>query len=88
MLMGEAGEVMPLTEEDGQYSVKFCRDESFKNTVKHEASGQLISMPPDQSDQGQWSPSEGLKARLETVIKGLLGAKSKDVHIDSYRVCW
>ena len=78
---------MPLTEEDDHYTVKFCRDESFKNTSKHEASGQSFSMPPDEPDQAQRSPNEGLKARLDTV-KGILGAKSKDIQLDSYRVCW
>lgn len=79
---------MPLTEEGGQYAVKFCLDESFKNTCKHEASGQLFSMPPDEPDQAQRSPTEGLKARLEMSIKGLIGEKAKIMRVDTYRICW
>jgi sarcosine oxidase / L-pipecolate oxidase len=79
---------MPPTEVDGKYVLKFCRDETFKNTCKHEASGQLISMPPDQPDQAQRSPSEGLKARLDVVTRGLLGERSKNIRFNTYRVCW
>lgn len=85
------GEVMPLTApltEKEPYTVKFCRDESYKNTCKHDASGQSFSMPPAQPDQAQWSPNGGLKARLETVKRGILGENAKDVQIDEYRICW
>jgi sarcosine oxidase / L-pipecolate oxidase len=83
MLKHNAGEVMPLTEEKlGEYTVKFCRDESYRNTCKHEASGQSFSMPPDEPDQAQRAPSEGLKAMLEVVKKGILGEKAKDTQLD------
>lgn len=89
MLNVLTGEVMPLqAEQEGEYTVKFCRDESFKNVVTHENSGLSFSMPPDEPDHGQWKASPGLRARLDTVMKGLLGEKAKDVHIDTYRVCW
>ena len=91
MLKSLAGEVMPLTSplaEDEPYTVKFCRDESYKNTCKHEASGQFFSMPPAEPDQAQRCPNEGLKARLEIVKRGILGEKAKDVHINEYRICW
>jgi len=79
---------MPLTQEDGQYAVKFCLDMSFKNTCKHEASGQLISMPPDEPDQAQRSPTEWLKAQLGKTITGLIGEKAKNISVDTYRICW
>lgn len=81
---------MPLqAEKDGEHTVKFCRDESFKNTLHHEASGQAFSTPPNEIDQDQWNASTGLRARLETVMKGILGEeRAKRVNIDTYRVCW
>jgi len=82
---------MPLTaplEENEAYTVKFCRDESFKNTCHHVASNQNISMPPSEPGEAQRSPSAGLKARLDTVKRGILGPKAHDLVIDDYRVCW
>ncbi|KUJ09367.1 sarcosine oxidase-like protein [Mollisia scopiformis] len=85
------GEIMPLTpplEANEPYTVKFCRDESYKNTCHHPASCQSFSMPPDESDEAQRSPSTGLKARLDIVRKGILGPKADKVVIDECRVCW
>lgn len=78
----------PLTSPD-PYTIKFCSDESFKNTCKHEASGQFFSIPPDTRDQDQRTPTQGLIDRLETVKRGILGVEAADkVKIDEYRVCW
>ncbi|RYN18317.1 hypothetical protein AA0112_g11601 [Alternaria arborescens] len=85
------GEVMPLTaplSENDPYTVKFCRDEAYKNTIKHEASGQEFSSPPNEPDQAQRQPNEGLKKRLELVKDGILGEPGKKVKFDEYRVCW
>jgi sarcosine oxidase/L-pipecolate oxidase len=82
---------MPLTapiKANEPYTVKFCRDESYKNTCYHAASGQTFSTPPNEPGEAQRSPDAGLKARLEIVKKGILGPKAADVAIDEYRVCW
>lgn len=82
---------MPLTaplEENEPYTVKFCRDESYKNTCLHPASGQSFSTPPDEAGEAQRSPSAGLKAKLEIVKKGILGPKHEETAIHEYRVCW
>ena len=76
----------PLSDQD-PYTVKFCRDEAYKNTVKHEALGQFSS-PPNEPGQAQRQPSEALKQRLELVKNGLLGEPGKNVNFDEYRVCW
>ncbi|KAI4647189.1 uncharacterized protein J4E79_010340 [Alternaria viburni] len=70
------------------YTVKFCRDEAYKNTVKHEASGQEFSSPPNEPGQAQRQPNEALKQRLELVKNGILGEPGKNVKFDEYRVCW
>ncbi|KAH8810703.1 sarcosine oxidase-like protein [Xylogone sp. PMI_703] len=85
------GEIMPLTaplEANEPYTVKFCRDESYKNTCYHAASGQSFSMPPSEPGEAQRSPSAGLKAQLDVVKKGILGPKADEIVIDEYRVCW
>jgi len=77
----------PLSDQD-PYTVKFCRDESYKNTIKHEASGQEFSSPPNEPGQAQRQPNEALKQPLELVKNGILGEPAKDVKFDEYRVCW
>jgi len=82
---------MPLTApmyDNEPYTVKFCRDESYKNTVKHEASGQSFSTPPNEPGQAQKTPNEGLKKRLDIVKKGILGDRGAKLKFDDYRVCW
>lgn len=79
---------MPPTPEDDYYNLKWCRDESFKNTVLHKASGQKISMPPLEEGQAQRTPPQGLKDRLEIVKKGFVGPNADKCPITSYRVCW
>jgi sarcosine oxidase/L-pipecolate oxidase len=77
----------PFSDKD-PYTVKFCRDEAYKNTVKHEASGQEFSSPPDEPGQAQKQPNEGLKKRFDFVKNGILCEPRKDVKFDEYRVCW
>ncbi|KAI4656560.1 uncharacterized protein J4E78_006449 [Alternaria triticimaculans] len=79
--------VLPTRDQD-PYTVKFCRDEAYKNTVKHEASGQEFSSPPNEPGQAQKQPNEALKQRLELVKNGILGEPGKNVKFDEYRVCW
>lgn len=45
-------------------------------------------MLPSQPGEAERSPSAGLKARLDTVKRGILGPKADDLVIDDYRVCW
>jgi len=77
----------PLSNQDS-YTVKFCRDEAYMNTIKHEASGQEFSSPPNEPGQAQRQPNEALKQRLDLVKDGILGEPGKDVKFDEYRVCW
>jgi len=77
----------PLSAQDS-YTVKFCRDEAYKNTIKQEASGQEFSSPPNEPGQAQKQPNQSLKQRLELVKDGILGEPGKDVKFDEYRVCW
>lgn len=82
---------MPLTaplSEKEPYTVKFCRDEAYKNTIKHEASGQEFSSPPSEPNQAQRRPNEGRKKRLDLVKDGILGEPGKEVKFDEHRVCW
>ncbi|KAG9189152.1 hypothetical protein G6011_06020 [Alternaria panax] len=75
-----------MSEKD-PYTVKFCRDEVCKNTVKHEASDQKFSSPPDEPNQAQRQPNQGLKERLDLVKDGILGEPGKNVEFDEYRIC-
>jgi hypothetical protein len=50
-----------------------------------EPTGLDFSSPPDEPDQAQKTPSEGLKKRLETVKTGILGEPGKSVQLDEYR---
>ena len=76
---------MPPTE-DGL--LKFIRGVTFRNTSVHPKLGQPLSAPPEGSDYNQWSPSDGLKAELELVRKGIYGGLTTDIPFETYRVCW
>ncbi|KAI4942775.1 hypothetical protein J4E91_009694 [Alternaria rosae] len=85
------GELMPPTapsSDKDPYPVKFCRDEAYKNTVKHEASRQEFFSQPDEPGQAQKQPNEALKKRVDFVKNGILDEPRKDVKFDEYRVCW
>ncbi|KAI9798298.1 MAG: hypothetical protein M1833_004870 [Piccolia ochrophora] len=79
------GETMPIAPGG---IMKITRDISFKNTYTHEASGQVISAPPDEPDYGQHTIPQGLRDEIETVKKGIYGRQVADLSIDSYRICW
>ncbi|KAH6865978.1 hypothetical protein BKA58DRAFT_471894 [Alternaria rosae] len=56
------GELIPITSrlsDKDPYTVKSCRDDAYKNTVKHKASGQGFSSPPGEAGQAQKQPDEG-----------------------------
>ncbi len=80
---------MPPTP-DGE--LKFCRDVSFTNSVKHPVSGQTISVPPITSGKTQWTAPEnvpsGLREELYTVMKGIYGKEAEGMNLDTFRLCW
>jgi sarcosine oxidase/L-pipecolate oxidase len=79
------GETMPPTP-DGL--LKFNRDEPWRNTIHHEASGTDISAPPPAPDYSQWSPSEEMKREIHTVAKGIYGSMIDGFDFSIYRQCW
>ncbi|KAK0659138.1 putative sarcosine oxidase [Cercophora samala] len=68
--------------------LKVYRDESFKNTILHEASGQQISVPPSKLDYGQRDLTPGMKEELKSTFEGIFGEKAKDWELFNYRICW
>ncbi|KAK8096157.1 hypothetical protein PG999_014179 [Apiospora kogelbergensis] len=82
---GIIGGVVPPNPEN---QLKFCRDQSFANTMFHETAGQNISVPPLQSDYDQWNLSPGMKAEIARTVKGIYGGKSSDWDITNHRICW
>ncbi|KAI9871194.1 MAG: hypothetical protein M1830_004434 [Pleopsidium flavum] len=83
------GETMPPTP-DGE--LKFCRDVSFTNSVKHPASGQTISVPPITSGKTQWTAPENISSELReelyTVMGGIYGKGAEGMNLDTFRLCW
>jgi sarcosine oxidase/L-pipecolate oxidase len=70
--------------------LKFNFEVSFTNKVFHEASGQLISVPPSQFGQKTWSqdvPVE-LKESVERVVQHVYGDDAPGLSVESYRMCW
>ena len=83
------GQTMPPTP-DGQ--LKFIRDVTFKNTVEHAASGQMISVPVISTERSQWTSPQtipaGLREELAIVMKGIYGNQAQDLKPDTFRICW
>lgn len=85
------GETMPITP-SGQ--MKFIRDVPFKNTIRHEASNQSISIPLTVPSKSQWTdpsefPSSILKEEIDIVAKGVYGSKEAgNLSPTSFRMCW
>ncbi|EPE25093.1 FAD/NAD(P)-binding protein [Glarea lozoyensis ATCC 20868] len=84
-MAGVLGEVLPMTA-DGL--LKFCVDVSFKNSLQDELSRQVISAPPDMTDQNQHKVSETLKEECSRVLKGVFGTELAGSQFDSFRICW
>ncbi len=68
--------------------LKFYRDQSFANTIFHQAAKQNISVPPDHLDYDQWNLSPGMKAEVDRTIRGIYGNKADSWEITDYRICW
>ena len=79
----KGGCIAPNTENE----LKFWKDISFKNTVKHE-SGRMISMPPDAPLYNQWELSKIMKDEVERVKEGIFGKHGAHLAIDDWRICW
>ncbi|KAI4242851.1 MAG: hypothetical protein LQ352_007153 [Teloschistes flavicans] len=89
-LLTSRGETMPITPNN---QMKFIRDVTWKNTVKHHASGRSISVPETTPTRSQWAkPSEiprGLRREIDKVIKGIHGkTEGANLQPNTLRMCW
>ncbi|KKY25353.1 putative sarcosine oxidase [Phaeomoniella chlamydospora] len=83
------GDALPPLPSDGR--LKFNFQKSFTNTVFHEASNQIISIPPDAVTQSTWSDDvpEILKQDCGRVVTNTYGDQQvKGLRVESYRICW
>lgn len=81
---------MPITPDS---QMKFIRDVPWKNTVRHEESGQSFSVPLTIPSKSQWTDPEdfplGLKEEIEIVAKGIYGGKEgSNLLPNTLRMCW
>jgi sarcosine oxidase/L-pipecolate oxidase len=81
------GESIPMTS-DGK--LKFNFELSFTNKEFHEASGQIISVPPKRTTQSTWSQDvpEELKQSVRKVVDHVYGKNAPGLTVESYRMCW
>ncbi|KIW35046.1 uncharacterized protein PV07_01772 [Cladophialophora immunda] len=81
------GESIPATA-DGK--LKFNFEVSFTNMEYHEASGQMISVPPVRITQSTWSHDvpEQLKQSVRKVVDHVYGKNAPGLTVESYRMCW
>ncbi|KAI0107547.1 sarcosine oxidase-like protein [Nemania sp. FL0031] len=79
------GGVIPPNSEN---RIKFYRDVSFTNTIRHEVTGKDISVPPSRADYDQWNVSLGMKEEVRQTCKGIYGNASDTWELKDYRVCW
>lgn len=72
-------------------TIKFNCDLCFTNYVENPATGEKMSMAPDQLGFNVWTGPEFLKffkERARKTMDGLYGKEVKNVSIDAYRMCW
>jgi hypothetical protein len=79
----QGGNIPPNSDDE----LKFWQEASFMNTVEH-SSGQLISMPPNEPDYGQWNVSQKMKDEVALLNQSVFGAEGRSFHIENYRICW
>ncbi|KAM0277867.1 hypothetical protein ACHAQH_005499 [Verticillium albo-atrum] len=82
------GESMGMTAEG---VIKFNCDMSFTNMQEHKASGQRMSMAPDDEQYGTWfgkAFSSRFEKRALSTMKGLYGKEVNGVKIEKFRMCW
>ncbi|KAF2174959.1 sarcosine oxidase-like protein [Zopfia rhizophila CBS 207.26] len=78
-LMIALGGCLPPTPSN---ELKFWRDVTFRNTIRHEY-GQLISVPDHEQ-----SPSPLMKAEVNMVKKSVYGRRANFIELENYRICW
>ena len=72
-------------------TIKFNCDMCFTNNVNFAATGERMSVAPDDSKYNVWTGLEFPKYfmnRARKTIDGLYGDEVKDVPIEGYRMCW
>lgn len=72
-------------------TIKFNCDLCFTNYVECPATGERMSMAPDNSKFNVWtSPKfvDFFEKRARKTMDGLYGDETKDIFIDAYRMCW
>lgn len=81
------GESIPPTSEG---LLKFTFELSFTNKIPHEASGQIISVPPSRLTQSTWSQDvpQSYKDEVRTVMKHVYGKELAGIEPENYRMCW
>ena len=85
MVTGEGMSIL----KDG--TIKFNCDLSFTNKEIYELTGEIMSMPPDDSSRNVWTEqpfSHFFEERARRTMKGLYGDEVTDIQVDSYRMCW
>lgn len=72
-------------------TIKFNCDMCFTNYVTWPATGERISMAPDQKVFNQWTGPKFisiLQERARRTMNGLYGKEVEGISIDEYRICW
>lgn len=83
-----AGEGMSILD-DG--TIKFNCDLCFTNYQVFPATGEAMSVVPDQSMYNTWTGPRFLKFfedRARKTFNGLYGKEVEDIKIEAYRMCW
>ena len=78
-----------IVDEDGW--MKVVHERSFSNHVWHEASGQMISVPPQRESHRMWTEEgvpEGFQRELDGCMKGVFPEMWEELRPVEYRLCW
>lgn len=82
------GEVLPIFKN----RLKIASETSFKNTVYHDRSGQMISVPPPTSYNHIDGPRErvpkSLKDECDTITERIFGRLACELHFEAHQTCW
>jgi hypothetical protein len=82
-----AGESIPP---NANHLLKFNYEGSFSNLTHHAASGQMISVPPDQAAKTCWTRNvpETLKKEVLNVVWSMYGKGAPGLQPVEFRMCW
>lgn len=72
-------------------TIKFNCDMCFTNYVTFPATGERMSVAPDEKQYNTWTGDRFIqffKERARRTINGLYGREVEDVPITGYRMCW